>query len=330
MRLKMATIRKRKDKWQAQIRRKGFSTLSKTFHKKCDALEWARLKENQADRRDFQYDISVLYQLTWKDLIIRYRDEVVSKKKCKSSETNHLNAYLKRERQAVNLCVADIKAYHFSQYRDKRLDDVKPATICRELGLFNHIYEVAKNEWGLPIDKNPLQLVTKPRIDNKRDRRLSGLEYLAILKATSTCRNQSIKSVIQLAVHTGMRRSEILRIRKFDINFENSTLRIPETKNGHERTIPLTSSAIKVMLSINCNDRLFNVTANAFRQAWDRVLVRAHVSGLKFHDLRHEAISRFFERGLSVPEVALISGHKTYTQLFRYTHLRAEDIARKL
>ena len=51
---------------------------------------------------------------------------------------------------------------------------------------------------------------------------------------------------------------------------------------------------------------------------------------LRFHDLRHEAISRFFEIGLSVPEVALISGHRDYRMLFRYTHLRAEDIVAKL
>ncbi len=68
----------------------------------------------------------------------------------------------------------------------------------------------------------------------------------------------------------------------------------------------------------------------AVRQAWDRLCRRAAIEDLHFHDLRHEAISRFFERGLSVPEVALISGHRDYRMLFRYTHLRAEDVAKKL
>ena len=53
---------------------------------------------------------------------------------------------------------------------------------------------------------------------------------------------------------------------------------------------------------------------------------RANVEDLRFHDLRREAISRFFEKGLSIPEVALISGHKDVRMLFRYTHLKAEDI----
>ena len=66
------------------------------------------------------------------------------------------------------------------------------------------------------------------------------------------------------------------------------------------------------------------------RQAWDRLCKRAAIDDLHFHDLRHEAISRFFEMGLSVPEVALISGHRDYRMLFRYTHLRAEDVAKKL
>jgi integrase len=64
--------------------------------------------------------------------------------------------------------------------------------------------------------------------------------------------------------------------------------------------------------------------------AWERLRIRAGLPCLRFHDLRHEAISRFFERGLSVAEVALISGHRDVRMLFRYTHLRAEDVAKKL
>ena len=75
---------------------------------------------------------------------------------------------------------------------------------------------------------------------------------------------------------------------------------------------------------------MFPITANALRLAWERLRRRAEITNLHFHDLRHEAISRFFERGLSVPEVALISGHRDYRMLFRYTHLRAEDVAKKL
>ena len=78
------------------------------------------------------------------------------------------------------------------------------------------------------------------------------------------------------------------------------------------------------------SERIFPVTDVAVRQAWDRLVKRAGITNLRFHDLRHEAFSRFFEMGLSVPEIALISGHRDPRMLFRYTHLRAEDVVKKL
>ena len=78
------------------------------------------------------------------------------------------------------------------------------------------------------------------------------------------------------------------------------------------------------------HDHIFPLSANAARLAWERLKARQSIADLRFHDLRHEAISRFFERGLSIAEVALISGHKDPRMLFRYTHLSAEDVAKKL
>jgi len=70
--------------------------------------------------------------------------------------------------------------------------------------------------------------------------------------------------------------------------------------------------------------------ANSFEHAWQRVTKRAAIEGLHFHDLRHEATSRFFERGFSLIEVATITGHKTLQMLKRYTHLKPEALAQKL
>jgi integrase len=75
---------------------------------------------------------------------------------------------------------------------------------------------------------------------------------------------------------------------------------------------------------------MFPVSANALRLAWERLRRRAGVSGLRFHDLRHEAVSRFFEKGLNMPEVAAISGHRDPRMLMRYAHPKAEAIAIKL
>ena len=129
-----------------------------------------------------------------------------------------------------------------------------------------------------------------------------------------------------------MRRGELVNILWEDIDFARRTLHIPHTKNGHPRTIPLSPRAIDILRQLHGSNeaRVFPMSPNAVRLAWQRLTKRAGIEDLHFHDLRHEAISRFFEMGLSVPEVALISGHRDYRMLFRYTHLRAEDVAAKL
>ncbi len=128
-----------------------------------------------------------------------------------------------------------------------------------------------------------------------------------------------------------MRRGEMLAVKKYHIDFDKRTLLIPESKNGRARTIPLSIPAVELLSKHGATDgRLFPTTANAFRLAWERVKRRAGIADLHFHDLRHEAISRFFEKGLSVPEVALISGHRDLRMLLRYTHPMSEGILRKL
>ena len=123
-----------------------------------------------------------------------------------------------------------------------------------------------------------------------------------------------------------------MRLRWENVEEDRRVLSIPETKNGHPRVIPLTSAALALLSSLRDAGAgtIFPLSPNAVRMAWERLRIRAGLPCLRFHDLRHEAISRFFERGLSIAEVALISGHRDVRMLFRYTHLRAEDVAKKL
>jgi len=118
-----------------------------------------------------------------------------------------------------------------------------------------------------------------------------------------------------------------------DINLERQLLHIPKTKNGCPRTIPLTPAATAILLSLGRTKEtsfVFPITRSALAQCWRRLCRRAELKDVRFHDLRHEAISRFFELGLSLPEVALISGHKDHRMLMHYTHLRPELIVLKL
>ncbi len=141
-------------------------------------------------------------------------------------------------------------------------------------------------------------------------------------------------SLLRFAIETGMRRGELVNARWQFVDWARRTLHIPETKNGHPRTIPLSGEAIRILRGIldggHDSVRIFPLSANAVRLAWGRLIKRARITNLRLHDLRHEAVSRFFEKGLSVPEVALISGHRDYRMLARYTHLRPEDVAKKL
>jgi integrase len=124
----------------------------------------------------------------------------------------------------------------------------------------------------------------------------------------------------------------MLAVRPQHIDLIGRALLIPEAKNGYSRTIPLTNDAIAILRDGVSDDqgRVFAISANAFRLAWERLKRRARIDDLRFHDLRHEAISGFFEKGLTVPEVALISGHRDMRMLFRYAHASREQIILKL
>ena len=194
-----------------------------------------------------------------------------------------------------------------------------------------NLFEVARAEWGLPIRENPLSKLKLEACDQRREWRLRPGEQDKLIQAALRCRNKLIAPIVALAVETAMRRGEILAIKKEHFDPVKRTLLIPESKNGRARTIPLSITAVE-LLNAHAIDggRLFPISANAFRLAWERVKRRAGNVDLHFHDLRHEAISRLFEKGLSVPEVALISGHRDLRMLLRYTHPLTQVILKKL
>ena len=132
--------------------------------------------------------------------------------------------------------------------------------------------------------------------------------------------------LIIVAVETGMRLGEMLSLSWNDLDVGQRFLTIRDTKNGKDRIIPLTRLALVTIGEIPQSSYLiFNTNYEAIKSAWRRLLIKADISDLRFHDLRHEATSRFFERGLTVPEVASITGHQTVSMLLRYAHA---DLAR--
>jgi integrase len=130
-----------------------------------------------------------------------------------------------------------------------------------------------------------------------------------------------------------MRQGELVNLRWEHIDLTRRITYLPDTKNGEARTVPLSTAAIKVLHSLprSMTGQVFpGLTTEAVKRAFARAVRRAGIEDLRFHDLRHESTSRLFERGLNIMEVASITGHKDLRMLRRYTHLKAEDLARKL
>ena len=145
-------------------------------------------------------------------------------------------------------------------------------------------------------------------------------------------RSPWLAPIVQLALETGMRLGEIMGVKWPDVNLRSRVVRLSDTKNGTRRDVPLSSRAVATLQALpkSLDGRVFPIAVETVKKAYHIAVERAGIEDLRFHDLRHEANSRVFERGLDMMEVAAITGHKTLAMLKRYTHLRATDLARKL
>jgi len=170
--------------------------------------------------------------------------------------------------------------------------------------MLRHAFEVARRDWKLPIAENPFALVARLKRCPGRTRRLQAGEWERLQQAYADCRNPFILPLVELALETGMRRGEILQARWKHVSVDSCTLYLPITKNGNAPTVPLSSRALAVLarlksMAISADDRLTPITIDTLKMAWKRAIRRAGLEDLRLHDLRHEAVSRFFERGLA-------------------------------
>ena len=255
------------------------------------------------------------------DLIQAYLVKVTPHKKGAVPETRRLKRLLK-ETTLMEIKLNEPQPHHFATFRDKRLKDGNRA--CQyDLVLLRAAWNTARIEWGRELGGNPLTLIRFPKNNPPRERRLKQGEYNRLIDANKESKVWYLAPIINIAIETCMRRGEILALEWEHIDFLRSKALLPETKNGCSRWVPLNGKVLHILTKIEPrNNRVFPITDNAFRQAWDRLRKRADIANLTFHDLRHEAISRLFESGLSIPQVMQISGHQTASQLFRYIQLK--------
>ncbi|MGN7956699.1 site-specific integrase [Agrobacterium tumefaciens] len=329
----MATIRKLRGRWQAQVRRRGMKPRCKSFDTKMEAEKWARDLEAQVDRFGAAPDTKILESTTLGQLLERYQREVSPLKRGSVQEIQRIDVLRRHDlayRTMIGLSQQDI-----ASFRDERLQTVAPSTTVRELAILSHVLEVAMRDWGLPLAKNVVKLVRRPVIRNERSRRLTGNEEQRLLDACDGGKIPFFKTLLILAIETGMRRGEILGMRWCDFSHNRRVISLTMTKNGSGRQVPLSQRAFDALTEWKSRAdsdqlRVFPMSAGSLEQVWRRMLIRADIKELRFHDLRHEGVSRLFERGLNVIEVSSISGHKELRMLKRYTHLSADDLVDRL
>lgn len=331
----MATIRKLRGRWQAQVRRRGMKPRAKSFDLKSDAERWARELETQVDRFGAAPDTKILETTTLGDLMRRYQREVTPKKRGHVQEGQRIDVLLRHElphRTLIGLNASDLAGY-----RDERLTTAAPSTVLRELAIVSHVLEVAMKDWGYPLARNPAKAIRRPQVNDARSRRLQDDEEARLLAACDAGRTPCLKALIIVASESGMRRGELLGLCWGDVAFDRRIASLSLTKNGSARQVPLTGRAVEALRSLKSaepeptiNDHVFPVSAGALEQAWRRLCLRAGVTDLRFHDLRRDAVSRLFEKGLNVIEVSEISGHRELKMLKRYTRLNPADLVARL
>lgn len=326
----MATISKRGDlQWQAKIRFKG-KTTSRTFSLKSDAERWAREVEVEIEKGIF-FSRSASEKTTIGWLIEKYRMDELPKKKGK-----HFKSSLNRLGLAFgDTTLARLSSEEITDFRNASLKKIGESAVKQSLNLLSSIISLANNEWGIKTPVNPCKSVKNPTEPKGRTRRLVGDEELRLLAAAA--RSQAaveLVPIVTLAIQTGARQGELLKLRWENIDFDKKTARFVDTKNGDDRTIVLSSIAVAALRELEGGEggKVFKRWSGgeALNKAFKLACARAGIVGLRFHDLRHEAISRFFEMGLSIIEVSSMSGHKTLDMLKNYGHAKNEAISAKL
>lgn len=342
----MATITKTPSgTWKVIIRKVGWPTASKTFRLKRTAEDWARDTEDEMVKGIF-IQRAPSQRLTLEVALDRYlKDVSVTKSIFTQRGETSKSKQLKVELGKYSL--AAITPDLVAGYRDKRLEaGKKPNTVRLELALLGHLFTVAMQEWGIGLAYNPVANIRKPSPGEGRDRRLASAEETKLIEAVSNHSNPMLGWIVRAALATGMRSNEIVTLRRAQVDLNRRVIRLTKTKNGSERTVPMTLEAKAIfeealanpIRPIDCDLIFFGEPGKdkktrkpyAFNKAFGLIKKELNLADLHFHDLRHEAVSRLVEAGLSDQKVSAISGHKSMQMLKRYTHLRAEDLVDEL
>ncbi|MFM0257118.1 site-specific integrase [Paraburkholderia sediminicola] len=328
----MASFVPRNGKWLARVAVKGYPKQNKTFDTQAEAKAWAAEVEAAMYSRSY-VDTSAERNLLFKDLVERFREVEIPKR----NYDNKSEWY--RLGKIANNWIGQYSVYNLTplvigKYRDERLKEVGPATVARELMNIQGIITHACKEWGLQIE-NPVPKVKKPKLPPGRERLLNDTELALLLHelnpAAHGLRSPYLLPLVKLALETAMRRGELLGLTWTNVNLEDRTARLPITKNGKARTVPLSSKAVEVLSAMpRLGKHVFPITRLVVDSAWWRACKRAGIEDFRFHDLRHMATTRLAKKLPNVIELSHVTGHSNPKMLARYYHTTPQELALKI
>ena len=297
----------------------GHPHLAKSFKSKTDATRWSNETELKIRREDA--GIAKIHFAKFEDLARKYIEEISVLKKCHRDERYTILGLLKEAWSSYP--INKIKPTTINKYKDTLAKRVSGSTVNRRLDVISSMFTTFKKEWGYPVD-NPVLAIRRPKRAAPRDRRFSEAELNLLIRGNHT--TPELRSIINVALLTGMRLSEILRIDAR--NIEGNTLSIPIAKTK-PRVIPLTKEALT---EIKNADLPFRLTKYALDKKFRRLCKKYNIKDAHFHDLRHQALTNFMkDKGLNVPETMMIAGHSDPRMLLRvYNNLEAQHVANKL
>lgn len=261
----MATFTKRDSgNWQSKIRPKGQKPISKTFRTKALAKAWATKVENELNEGTYISTSAAEINMV-SDLLHDYWNEKVQTQKSAEGTRYVLNKFII---QFDGYRMIDVTPEVIRRHKNDRLKEVSGDTVRKELLLLKRFFAYAQKEWQINIPRgNPVTPIELPKKGKARERRLMQGEYEKLIKEAIKY-GGFIKDIIDLAIETGMRRGEIVKLEWKHFNPDKRTFYIPETKNEEARTVPLTKKAAETFNSIaRSGESVFNILGGSVGQA---------------------------------------------------------------
>ncbi len=316
----MATIRRSGSGWQVLIRRKNYvGPRSRTFLSRDLAESWADAVEDRT-RKIFP-DIPV----TLGDAINDYINGPLLLHR--SAENEKYPLRVTAESWLGDIPLKDLQIRHFAVWRDERLMKVKPNTVMRELRILRVLIDWAKDERGAEIEDNPARYLRVRGTGDARSPFFNNEDEKKLLNELRKLSDKNHLLFTQLALATGFRRSELLSLTWRNIDLKKKLLHIyrkncaARDSSPEIRVVPMTDKAGKILKELSGrNGKIIDLTKGAARHGFDKARKKAGLETLRFHDLRHIAISRMWSSGMNALEISACSGHRDIKMLMRYSH----------